>query len=158
MKNRIVGIIFWVLLCQLVGVAGSVFTSQGLEPWYAGLQKPSFNPPNWIFGPVWTLLYALMGIAAYLVFRQNGKVPGVRKAIRLFLVHLIFNFTFSFSFFYMESTLLGLINIAVVWIMIIWVMAWFYPINKVATWLLVPYLLWVSYASVVNFALWWLNI
>lgn len=157
MKSRIVQIIFWVLLCQLVGVAGSFFTSQGLEPWYANLQKPVFNPPNWLFGPVWTVLYALMGISAYLVYREVGKKPGVSRAIRLFMVHLIFNFTFSFSFFYLESTLLGLVNILIVWIFIVIIMVRFRRVNATASWLLVPYLLWVSYATVVNAALWWLN-
>lgn len=157
MGHRILQIVFWVLLCQLVGIGGSFFTSQGLEPWYAGLQKPAFNPPNWVFGPVWTVLYAMMGVSAYLVFRKNGRIPGVVKAIQLFLVHLVFNFTFSFSFFYMESTLLGLINIIVVWIFILLIMIRFHRISRVAAWLLVPYLLWVSYASVVSGALWWLN-
>jgi tryptophan-rich sensory protein len=158
MKGRNIGhLLFWVLLCQLTGLIGSVFTRSGLEPWYASLEKPAYNPPDWLFGPVWAVLYTLMGIAVFLVSRKYGERPRAAAAVRLFILHLFFNASFSFSFFYLESTLMGLINILIVLAFIVVLLFRFFRISKTAGWLLVPYLLWVVYATAANAGLWILN-
>ncbi len=146
-----------VLVCNFAGLLGALVTSTGPGSWYETLVKPSFNPPSWLFGPVWTLLYILMGISLYLVIMEGRKGHDVRLPLILFAIQLILNTLWSFAFFAMESPLTGLLVILSLWIFIVATMIVFYPVRKAATWLLVPYLLWVSFATVLNYALYILN-
>lgn len=138
-------------LPQIAGIIGSLFTSPAISTWYANLQRPSFSPPNWIFGPVWILLYFLMGLSVYLIWEKN------QKATWLFWIHLIFNATWSIIFFGLQNPGLAFINIIIIWILIIALIIKFYKINKLSSYLLVPYLLWVSFASILNYFIWYLN-
>lgn len=156
MKKALTILIF-VLICQLAGVIGSLFTTPSIPGWYAGLTKPSFNPPNWIFAPVWTTLYVLMGTAAFLVYEKGGKKGEVRKALAVFAVQLALNALWSIVFFGAHMILGAAVLIVVLWAMIaasIWL---FSRITKAAAYLLVPYILWVSFATVLNISLYILN-
>ena len=121
------------------------------------LVKPSFNPPSWLFGPVWTLLYILMGISLFLVIMEGRKGRDVRIPLVLFAIQLILNTLWSFAFFGLESPVSGLLVILLLLIFIVATMMAFYPVRKAAAWLLIPYLLWVSFATVLNYALYTLN-
>ena len=147
-----------VLLCNCVGLLGALATSTGPGSWYETLVKPAFNPPSWLFAPVWTLLYILMGISLYLVIMEWKKGRDVRIPLILFAIQLILNTLWSFAFFALESTLYGLLVIIPLWIFIAATMVAFFPVRKAATWLLIPYLLWVSFATVLNYALYALNL
>lgn len=138
------------LLPQLAGLVGSLFTFSAINDWYRFLNKPSFSPPNWLFGPVWTLLYLMMGVAWYLVLKKKGPS-------RLFLIHLGFNSLWSILFFGLKSPGLAFLEILVLWGLIVAVMRQFYRFNRLSAWLLVPYLMWVSFAAILNFAVWRLN-
>ncbi len=144
-----------IVVCQLAGIIGSVFTISSIPTWYAGLVKPSFSPPNWLFGPVWILLYTLMGIAAYWIYTSKNKLKN--SALIVFGVQLALNAIWSIVFFGLHSPLLGLIVIALLWISIAWTMVKFYAIDKLASYVLVPYLVWVSFASVLNYSIFVLN-
>ena len=139
-----------IALCEGAGIIGSLFTVSSIQNWYAFLNKPSFSPPNYLFGPVWTILYVLMGIAFYLV-RKN------KFAVKLFLVHLFFNAVWSIIFFGLHDIALALVDILVMWGMIIAMILKFYPIKKTASYLLLPYIMWVTLATVLNYAVWVLN-
>ena len=139
-----------VSVCLLAGFIGSVATFPSIPTWYAGLIKPPFNPPNWIFGPVWTTLYVLMGIAMYLVWRK-------KKSLKLFLIHLGVNAGWSIIFFGLHSVLGGLVTIIILWGCIYTLIREFYRIDRRASYLLYPYLAWVSFASLLNVALLILN-
>jgi len=139
--------------------------------WYRTLERPSWSPPDWLFGPVWTLLYAMMAVAAFLVWRRafgggggagaGGEIPDVRPAARVALVvfgvQLVLNALWSWLFFAMRSPLAGLVEIVVLWMAIAATIALFWPLSRVAAGLMVPYLAWVSFATALNGALWWLN-
>ena len=144
-------------LPQAAGVLGSFFTSPAIPTWYATLQRPSFSPPNWVFGPVWILLYVLMGISVYLVWLKVKKNKSVGFAVKLFWLHLIFNASWSIVFFGLQNPGLALVNIVLIWLFIIILIIKFWKINKLAGYLLIPYLLWVSFASVLNYFIWQLN-
>lgn len=137
--------------------AGSLVTTPSIGAWYTTLQKPVFNPPNWIFGPVWTLLFFLMGVALYLVWNSGKSVVKVNEAIKFFIAQLVFNFLWSFSFFYLHSPKLALLDIVVLWGLILVTMMKFKKISKTAGYLLLPYILWVSFASLLNLAIVILN-
>ncbi len=143
------------LLSLSAGFFGSFFTTPNISSWYAFLNKPFFNPPSWLFGPVWTLLFILMGIAFYLVWRENNKKS--ESILCFFIFHLLVNIAWSAVFFGLQSPLGGILVIAVLWLMILWLIISFRRFNKVASWLLLPYLLWVSFASILNFSIWFLN-
>ena len=144
-------------LPQLAGLVGSFFTTSAIPTWYAALEKPSFSPPNWIFGPVWISLYILMGISIYLIWQRIEENKKTRGAMWLFWVHLFFNAIWSIIFFGLHNPGLAFINIIVIWILIIVLMFKFWPINKWSTYLLIPYFIWVSFASVLNYFIWYLN-
>ena len=142
----------------LVGLAGSLFTTaDSLGNWYANLNKPSFSPPNWIFGPVWTTLYIMMGISAYLVWRKGLDSKPVRIVLVCFIVQLILNAIWTPLFFGLHSPLLGLIDIVLLLNAIIVTVFAFFKISRTAAILLVPYLAWVSFATVLNAALYLMN-
>lgn len=143
------------ILCFLAAYIGQIFTTPSIPTWYAGLQKPIFNPPNWVFAPVWTLLYILMAVSAFLVWREEKKE--IKPALIIFVIQLILNSLWSLAFFGLHSPLLGLLVIVLLWAAIVVTIVKFLRVSTLAGWLLLPYLLWVSFASVLNFAIWILN-
>lgn len=143
------------ILPQLAGVLGSLFTAPAIDGWYAGLVKPEFNPPGWIFGPVWITLYILMGISVYLIWSARGK--NSKNLTNLFWLHLIFNAMWSVIFFGLHLPGWALINLIIIWIFIVIFIIRFWSVNRWASALLIPYLLWVSFAGVLNYFIWYLN-
>ncbi len=135
--------------CELVGIAATPFTIASIPTWYESLNKPIFSPPNWVFAPVWATLFFLMGISLFLIWRMSPK-PKVKTAIKFFLAQLFFNFLWSILFFGLHSPILGLIDIFILWVLIFITYLKFYEIKKFAAYLLIPYLLWVSLASLLN--------
>ena len=148
-------LLFSVGVCLGAGVLGSVFTFDAIPNWYADLEKPFFSPPNFLFGPVWTTLYIMMGISVYLVWVGKGKLK--KAAMRLFWIQLGLNAAWSIVFFGMRNPDLAFVNILFMWAAIFLTIKAFYPISKTASYLLMPYILWVSFASVLNLAIVILN-
>ena len=146
---------FFVLVSLAAVFIGSFFTMDSVQTWYTTLNRPSWTPPNWVFGPVWTTLYVLMGTAAYLVSRS--KKLGKSFVLWLFLAHLLVNTFWSIAFFAMHELLLSVIVILVLLCLILLLMRLFWRYSRMATYLMVPYLLWVSYASTLNVAYLFLN-
>lgn len=146
-----------IIICLAAGFIGSIFTNRQIPTWYAALEKPSFSPPNWLFGPVWTALFILMGISLFLVWRNGLSQPSVKIALIIFIVQLLLNILWSFLFFTLRSPLTSFIEIILLWILILITILVFYPISKTAGILLLPYILWVSFASILNFSIWRLN-
>lgn len=149
--------ILFIVIAELAGIIGAVFTTPAIPTWYAGLIKPELAPPNWIFGPVWTTLFALMGIAAFLVWQKGIQRRDVKIALGVFLTQLILNTLWSVIFFGFQSPGVALIEIVILWIAILVTILTFAKISKRAAWLLIPYILWVSFASYLNYAIWMLN-
>lgn len=145
-----------VVLCQFAAFLGSLFTRPAIPTWYQTLNKPFFTPPNWIFSPVWISLYLLMGISLFFVWRRSDH-PRFRLALIFFLVQLILNILWSIAFFGFQSPFWGLIDIVFLWIAILLTLLNFYKVSKFAGTLLLPYLVWVSFATILNFSLWVLN-
>jgi benzodiazapine receptor len=154
---NILKIIVSILICQAAGYVGSVFTTPAIPGWYEGLNKPSFNPPNSVFAPVWTILYLLMGIALFLVWRIGFGDERIRKGMALFGIQLALNVGWSIAFFGFKSPLAGMLVIVVLWAVILATMLDFFRISRLAAILLVPYIVWVSYAAVLNASLYILN-
>ena len=150
-------LIFSILISQLAGIIGSLATTPAIPEWYVHLNKPFFNPPNWIFGPVWITLYTLMGISLYLIWIKNGKKKKHNTIIAFFLTHLVFNSLWSIIFFGLKNLGLAFLLILILWAMIFTLINKFKEINKTAAYLLFPYLAWVSFATLLNFAIWQLN-
>ena len=155
--NDIVKLIVSVGGVELVGILGGLITVNSITNWYNGLRKPFFAPPNWIFGPVWTLLYGLMGIAFFLIWRKGIKKGEVKEALTIFGIHLIFNFLWSMIFFGLRMPLTAFLEILLLIILIIEVISQFRLINRWAGWLLIPYLGWVIWAAVLNLSIVVLN-
>jgi translocator protein len=157
MKIKNVSVLVWsVIVCQMAGIIGAFFTSPAIPYWYAGLVKPSFNPPSWLFGPVWTLLYLLMGISLYLVWiAKRNKKRGC--ALKAFGVQLGLNSLWSVIFFGLQLPWLAFGEIVILWLMIGMTIYKQLPVSKVAAYLMLPYLAWVSFASVLNLSIAWLN-
>lgn len=156
--NKIVKIAIALIVCLMVGYSASVVTRPSVASWYPTLIKPIFNPPNWIFMPMWTLLYILMAVAAGLVWdkikEQNAEV---KKALAFFLIQLTLNAIWSYLFFGLKNPMLALIEIALLWLMIYETYLKFVKMNKIAGYLLIPYMAWVAFAAVLNASIWWLN-
>lgn len=150
-------LIISLLLPQLAGLIGSLFTVPAITSWYAYIQRPSFSPPNWLFGPVWTILYILMGVSIYLVWQKVDKNKESKEAFKLFWIHLFFNGIWSLIFFGLRNPLLAFIDIIIIWSLIIVLMIKFWKVSRWSTYLLIPYFLWVSFASVLNLTIWYLN-
>jgi translocator protein len=146
-----------ILIAEGVGVLGSIFTLDSISSWYAGIIRPSFSPPNWIFGPVWTTLYLLMGISAYLVWQKGFERKDVKRALWVYGIQLVLNFLWSMIFFSLHNIGGAFIEIILLWIFIALNIYMFYKISKSAAYLLVPYILWVSFAAVLNYSIWALN-
>lgn len=142
-------------LPQLVGGLGALFTFSSVRDWYLTINRPSWNPPNWIFGPMWTTLYVLMGIACFLIWKSEH--PQKKQLLTLYFVQLGLNALWSPAFFGAQSPILGLVVIFPLWAMILTCIIQFRKVSNWASGLMVPYLLWVSFASALNAAIWWLN-
>lgn len=144
-------------ICQLAGFIGSIFTTPAIPEWYATLSKPSFTPPNWLFSPVWISLFVLMGVSAYIVWRKGLSDKRVKIALSIFIIQLVLNTLWSVMFFGLRSPFAGFIEIIILWIAILLTILWFLRISTTAGILLIPYILWVSFAAVLNFSIWKLN-
>jgi tryptophan-rich sensory protein len=146
-----------IAITLLVGAIAGYFTTSGVNGWYAVANKPSFNPPNWLFAPVWTALYIMMGIALYLVWSKDFSKDIKQTAFVLFAVQLALNFAWSFIFFYAKQPGWAFVDIVIMWVAILLTIWWFGKISPLSAWLLVPYISWVSFASLLNFYIWKLN-
>ena len=146
----------FVVLCFGVAALGSLATYPRIDDWYAALAKPSWRPPNWVFGPVWTALYLAMAVAAWLVWREKGWAGG-RVPLALFGVQLALNAAWSWLFFALRSPGLGLVDILLLWIAIAATLIVFWRRSIIAGLLFVPYLAWVTFAAALNYAIWQLN-
>jgi tryptophan-rich sensory protein len=143
--------------CQLAGLIGSVFTAGSIDTWYVTLNRPSYAPPNGVFGPVWITLYVLMGIAAFLVWRRGLQYPGVKEGLLAFLLQLVLNTCWSIAFFGLRSPLAGLVVIVILWIEILITMIYFFRVSRNAGLLMLPYIAWVSFAAALNYGFFALN-
>ncbi|MFZ1987651.1 MAG: TspO/MBR family protein [Minisyncoccia bacterium] len=147
-----------IVISELAGIIGSVFTTPSIAGWYATLVKPALNPPAWVFGPVWTTLFALMGIAAFLVWEKGLGHRDVKIALGIFAGQLVLNTLWSIIFFGLHSPGGALVEIVfLLWLAILATIIAFYKISRPAAWLLVPYIAWVSFAAYLNFTIWLLN-
>jgi translocator protein len=155
-KSDIVKLIVSLVLPLGIGAISGIFTTDAIPGWYETLTKPSFNPPNWVFAPVWTTLYFLMGISLFLIWKQ-GASKERNRAIIVFMVQLILNFCWSFLFFYFHRIGLALVEIILVWLSIFSMILLFYRIKPVAAYINIPYLLWVTFATILNAAYYYLN-
>ena len=155
--QKILKIILVVVVCVTIGYLSGMVTRDSIITWYPTLVKPVFNPPNWIFAPVWTLLYVMMGIAAGIVWTSNSDEQTTKKAIGFFAIQFGLNALWSYLFFGLHNPLLALIEIFLLLLMIYETYVQFKKIDKVAGMLLLPYLAWVSFATFLNASIWWLN-
>lgn len=146
-----------ILLCQFAGLIGSVFTASSLENWYLFLEKPAFSPPAWIFFPAWVTLYTLMGISLYLVWEKGLKEQEVKKGMFIFGIQLGLNALWSILFFGLKSPYYAFVEIVLLWFAILLTILKFRKISKTASYLLFPYILWVSFAMLLNYYIWILN-
>lgn len=156
--NKITKILSVVVTCLVIGYFSGIVTQSAITDWYPTLIKPSFNPPNWIFAPVWSMLYVMMGVAAGLVWdRMDSNKEVVKKALIVFAIQLALNALWSYLFFGLHNPMLAGLEIIILWLVIYETYLQFSKINKIAAYLLLPYLAWVSFAMVLNASIWWLN-
>jgi tryptophan-rich sensory protein len=157
-KKNTLGLVIAILLPLSLGGIGAVTSNYSLSTWYRTLRKPSWNPPNWVFGPVWTALYIMMGLASWLVWRERtSRRPSVEEALRWYSIQLFFNGLWSIIFFGMRRIRLALVDIVALWGSLLVTLIQFFRVRKIAAWLLIPYFLWVSFATMLNAMIWWLN-
>ena len=156
-KQDLPKLIASILVCFVAAAIGSIFTTPRIPGWYAGLAKPWFAPPNWVFGPVWTTLYFLMGIALFLVWRRGLERPDVWQGVALFATQLVLNMAWSWLFFGLQSPLAGLVGIVILWVLILATLIRFWKISWIPGALLIPYLLWVTIATGLNYGIMVLN-
>lgn len=181
MKSNTAKLVVSIVVCQLAGIIGSFFTAPAIPTsWFTELKKPSFFPPNWLFAPVWTILFLLMGISLFLVWKKNWGIIIVageqekrswnpfstklwtgswkeENAILIFSLQLILNILWPVTFFGLKSTGIAFFEILMLWFAILYTIVNFYRISKPAAYLLIPYILWVSFAALLNFSIWQLN-
>lgn len=150
-------LLFYILIIQFTGAIGSFFTISSINSWYNLLVKPAFSPPNYIFAPVWIILYLMMAISVYFISEKSKENKEAVDILNLFWIHLFFNVAWSIIFFGFRNIFLAFIDIIIILIFIIILMIKSYKINNIVTWLLLPYLLWVSFASVLNYFILILN-
>ena len=156
-SKDIIKLIVSIVTCLCAGAIGSIFTAPAIPTWYAALEKPPFNPPNWLFAPAWTTLYLLMAISAFLIWRRDLDNRQVKIALIIFLVQLILNALWSAAFFGLESPLYGIIVIVALWVAILLTILKFFRISLLAGWLLLPYIGWVTFAAILNIYIFILN-
>jgi tryptophan-rich sensory protein len=149
-KYDSIKLILSIFICHLVGFIGSLFSRSAIPEWYVHLNKPGFTPPNWVFAPAWLILYTLMGIALFLVWRRGIQDRNIKKSVVLFGAQLLVNGLWSILFFGQHSPIAGFIDIIILWFLIVFTIISFLRISRLAGLLLVPYLLWVSFATVLN--------
>lgn len=150
------GLAVFVVICFGAAGIGSFFTMPSITNWYAGLKKPSWNPPSWLFGPVWTILYLSMAVAAWLIWRQVGA-SGTVVPLTIFGIQLALNLAWSIIFFGQHKIGLAFVDLILMWAAILATIIAFRNVNTLAGWLLVPYLAWVSFAGYLNYTIWRLN-
>jgi benzodiazapine receptor len=156
--NKYMKIMIFVATCVGVGFLSGIATRSNVDTWFVTVKKPSFNPPGWVFAPVWSFLYIIMGIAAGLVWnRIDYERKAVTSALTFFIIQLVLNAMWSVLFFGLKNPLLALVEIVLLWLMIYETYIKFRPIDKIAGYLFLPYLAWVSFATVLNASIWWLN-
>lgn len=156
-KEDIKALVIAIGISQLAGVLGSLFTFSAVDTWYKTLVRPPFTPPEFVFGPVWTTLFVLMGIAAFLVWKKGARKKEGQIALRLFGLQLLLNVLWSFFFFGLKSPIAGSLEITVLWIAIAATIVSFAKVSHKAAWIMIPYLLWVSFATYLTYAFWILN-
>lgn len=180
-KNNFIKLLVSIIICEFAGVAGSVFTMPAIKGWYSSLNKPPFNPPSWVFGPVWTTLFLLMGISLYFVWKKNFTPKEPLKfskakiwnkwskkfltgewqkanVIIIFITQLFLNILWSLIFFGMQNPGAAFFELLMLWFAILYTIVNFYRVFKPAAYLLIPYILWVSLAGYLNFSIWLLNL
>jgi tryptophan-rich sensory protein len=155
-QRKWLSFISFLILILVIELVGGYLTNTSVDSWYLTLEKPSWNPPGWVFGPVWTVLYILIAISGWLVWIQPKSEKRTR-ALWIYGVQLFLNLIWTGFFFYLQSPLLGLLDIIALLAFIIWTMVAFWPLSRASSLLLIPYLLWTAYAVTLNFALWYLN-
>lgn len=151
-----IGLAVSIVICFAAAAVGSFLTTPSIEGWYTALQKPSWTPPSWVFGPVWSVLYLSMAIAAWLIWRRAG-FSGAKVALALFGVQLVLNVCWSAIFFWAHRPDFALAEIVLLWLLILATTIAFRPLSRAAAWLMSPYLLWVTFAALLNFGIWRLN-
>jgi benzodiazapine receptor len=156
-SDEIVKLVASVIICLIPGFLGSMINAKAIPTWYAFINRPSFAPPNWLFAPVWTALYVMMGIALFLIWRQGAGHPGVKAALVAFVVQLVLNALWTPVFFGLRSLLGALVIIVLMWIAILITIIKFFPLSRTAAILLIPYLAWVSFATALNAGFYSLN-
>ena len=156
--NKYLKIIYCVAICLAVGYLSSIVTQSSIKTWYPKIEKPSFNPPNWVFAPVWTMLFIMMGIAAGMVWNKlETNKELVKKGLLFFTIQLLLNALWSYLFFGLNNILLALIEIILLWLIIYETYLIFKQIDKRASYLLIPYLAWVGFATILTGSIFWLN-
>lgn len=156
-RKTIIKIVISVSICLLVGFLASIATQSSVTTWYTTLEKPFFTPPNYLFAPVWTILYVLMGISAGIVWSRGLHHIWVKTALYHFVFQLLFNALWSVVFFSLQQVFWGLLIIITLILLILLTIKWFKVVNKTAAYLLIPYAVWVLYAMALNFEIWRLN-
>lgn len=150
-------LIISILICETTGITSGLIANTGMNAWFDALNKPSWNPPAFLFAPVWTFLYLLMGISLWLIWKSAAPVPQKSNAIILFSLQLFLNFWWSIIFFKFHSPAVALVDIILMLILILLTIISFSKLSKPAAWLLVPYIVWVSFATILNYSIWDLN-
>jgi translocator protein len=157
MNRQVTALIIFIVICFIAAGLGSLATTPKIPNWYANLAKPAWTPPGWVFGPVWTLLYLMMAFAAWLIWRQLG-LAGAKVPLAIFAIQLALNSLWSFIFFGLQKPGYAAMEITVFWLAIIATMITFWRFSSLAGAMLIPYLLWVSFAAVLNFSIWRMNL
>lgn len=155
--KKVIKLAFAIIACELAGIVGAVFTAPAIPGWYAGLAKPELLPPGWVFAPVWTALFALMGVSVFLVWEKGWERKEVRTALGVFAASLVLNVLWSVIFFGLRNPAGAFVEIIVLWVSILLAIFSFAKVSNLAARLMVPYLLWVSFAAYLTFAVWKLN-
>ncbi len=153
----VIGFFVSIGICLAAGAIGAFFTAGALSVWYAELVKPPFTPPDWLFAPVWMVLYIMMGISVFLIWCEGFENDEVKWGIGLFAIQLVLNVLWSFVFFGLNSIIGGLVVIIALWFAILFTMLHFFRVTAFAGWLLIPYFVWVSFATILNYSFLVLN-